>query len=232
MTKSNARIWQRLTEAERATLTEAGYIRTWQTGEIIALQGDTAGALSVILDGWVKISVTNHRGDSAPIAIRGPSDIIGELGPMAGIPRTATMQAIQNTRTLTIPLERFRSVLRRFPRINEELLREAGYRLQQSDRLRLESGGPDFSSRLADLLLELCAQCAPDAGDNDHIDLPFGQEELAAFARVSRSTLVRGIDELRSLGIIKTSRRRVTVLRLQRLRDLASGKEPFLNRKS
>lgn len=229
---AHGRAWHRLSPADRAALTAAGYIRTWQTGDFIALQGDPPGGLVVILEGRVLISVTNDRGDSAPIAARGPGHIIGELSPIAGLPRTATMQAIEETRTLIIPRDRLLAVLARTPAITQELLSAAAIRLQESDRLRLETGRPDFPSRFADLLLELCAQCAPDAGEEDRVDLPFAQEELARFARVSRSTLVRGIDELRSLGIIKTSRRRVTVLRLQTLRDLASGKEPFLNRKS
>jgi CRP/FNR family transcriptional regulator, cyclic AMP receptor protein len=232
LTMSNARgrAWHRLSPGDQAALTAAGYIRTWQPGDFIALQGDPPGGLIVILHGRVKISVTNDRGESAPIAARGPGHIIGELSPIADVPRTATMQAIEETRSLIIPRDRLLAVLAKNPAITNELLSAAAIRLQESDRLRLETGGPDFSARFASLLVELCAQCSPDAGDDDLIDLPFGQEELAGFARVSRSTLVRGLDELRTLGVIKTSRRRVTIVRLRALRDLAHGKEPFLNR--
>jgi CRP/FNR family transcriptional regulator, cyclic AMP receptor protein len=137
------------------------------------------------------------------------------------MPRTATMQAIDEVRTLIIPEERLRAVLRRSPHIAEELMRAAAIRLQQSDRLRLETGGTNFTQRLAALLVELALQCDPDSTDDARIDLPFMQEELASFARVSRSTLIRGLDDLRKLGSVTTARRRITIVRLGALRAVA-----------
>jgi CRP/FNR family cyclic AMP-dependent transcriptional regulator len=220
--RPEARAWHRLSPTDQAALSAAGYARTWNSGDIIAPQGGPPSSMLVILQGWVKILLANDRGDSAPIAARGPGDIIGELGPMANIPRTATMQAIDEVRTLIIPQDRLRAVLRRSPHIAEELMRAAAIRLSQSDRLRLETGGSHFTPRLAALLVELALQCAPDAPDDARIDLPFLQEELASFARVSRSTLIRGLDDLRRSGVVQTARRKTTIVHLQALRDYAS----------
>ena len=54
----------------------------------------------VVLRGWVKISATNYRGDDAPLAARGPAEIVGEMAPISGLPRTATMSAIDEVHTL------------------------------------------------------------------------------------------------------------------------------------
>jgi CRP/FNR family transcriptional regulator, cyclic AMP receptor protein len=221
--RPEGRAWHRLTPTDQAALSAAGYSRTWPSGAIIAPQGGPPSSMLVILRGWVKISLANDRGDTAPIAARGPGDIIGELGPMANLPRTATMQAIDEVRTLIIPQDRLRAVLRRSPHIAEELMRAAAIRLSQSDRLRLESGGPNFTQRLAALLVELALQCEPDASDDARIDLPFMQEELASFARVSRSTLIRGLEDLRRAEVVQTARRKITIIRLKALRDLTTG---------
>lgn len=218
------RAWFRLEPAEQAALIEAGYTRAWPTGDIIAVQGGPPSSMFVILGGWVKIAVSNDRGDNAPLAVRGPGEIIGELGPISNRPRTATIQAITDVHALVIPQNRVRLVLRTRPHIAEELLRGAAIRLQQSDRLRLESGGPDFTQRLAAVLLELALQCTPNATGNISVDLPFQQDELAGFARVSRSTLIRGLEELRKVGLIHSARRRTTISNLQSLRDFATGK--------
>jgi CRP/FNR family cyclic AMP-dependent transcriptional regulator len=119
----NGRAWHRLTSVEQTALTEAGYVRSWQPGEILALQGGPPNGMFVILRGWVKISAANDRGDKTRLATRGPGEIIGELGPISGLPRTATMQAIGEVRALVVPQERLLGVLRRCPRIAEELLR-------------------------------------------------------------------------------------------------------------
>ncbi|HET9137968.1 Crp/Fnr family transcriptional regulator [Actinophytocola sp.] len=219
-----SRAWHRLTRPEQAALWEAGTTRDWEPGEIIIRQGEPPGCMYVILSGWVKLSMTNQRGDNAPIAARGPGEIIGELAAISGRPRNSTIQAISTVHALVIPQERLRTVLQNCPRIAQELLSVVALRLEQSDRLRLEAGGPAFPQRLAATLLELTHQYSPDAAENAHIDLPFTQDELAAFARVSRSTLVRGLDELRGLRILRTARRRITVINLPALRDLATGR--------
>jgi len=220
------RAWYRLTKEERAALTEAGHLKVWRPGEILALQGSPPTSMFVVLRGWVKISATNYRGDDAPLAARGPAEIIGEMAPISGLPRAATMSAIDEVHTLVVARDRLLGVLRKRPHIGEELLRTAAIRLQQSDRLRLESGGPDFPQRLAAVLLELALQYAPDWAEGKQVDLHFNQGELASFARVSRSTLVRGLEELRKLGVVKTARQRITIMHPETLRELAAGRPP------
>lgn len=220
------RAWYRLTEAERAALTAAGHVKVWPPGAILALQGSPPTSMFVVLRGWVKISATNYRGDDAPLAARGPAEIVGEMAPISGLPRTATIQAIDEVHTLVVAREKLLGVLRRRPHIAEELLRTAAIRLQQSDRLRLESGGPDFPQRLAAVLLELALQYAPNWEEDKQVDLHFNQGELASFARVSRSTLGRGLEELRRLGVVKTARQRITIMHPGTLRELAAGRPP------
>ncbi|MFD5093594.1 Crp/Fnr family transcriptional regulator [Amycolatopsis thailandensis] len=218
--------WRRLTPAEQSVLRSAGHVKVWRPGQILALQGSPPTSMFVVLRGWVKISATNYRGEDAPLAARGPAEIVGELAPISGLPRSATMSAIDEVHTLVVPKEKFLGVLRDRPRIAEEIFRTAAIRLQQSDRLRLESGGPDFPQRLAAVLVELALQHALDWTDAKQVDLRFNQGELAGFARVSRSTLIRGLEELRRLGVVRTARQRVTITRPRALRELAAGRPP------
>lgn len=220
------RAWYRLTEPERVALTAAGHVRIWRPGEILALQGSPPTSMFVVLRGWVKISATNYRGDDAPLAARGPAEIVGEMAPISGLPRMATMQAIDEVHTLVVARDRLLSVLRSQPHIAEELFRTTAIRLHQSDRLRLESGGPDFPQRLAAVLLELALQHAQNWDENKQVNLHFNQGELASFARVSRSTLIRGLEELRKMGVVTTARQRITIMHPETLRELAAGRPP------
>jgi CRP/FNR family transcriptional regulator, cyclic AMP receptor protein len=220
------RAWFRLTQAERDALTAAGHVKVWRPGDILALQGSPPTSMFVILSGWVKISASNYRGEDAPLAARGPAEIVGELAPISGLPRMATVQAIDEVHALVVAREKLLVILRNRPHISEELLRTAAIRLRQSDRLRLESGGSDFPQRLAAVLLELAIENAPGWVEGRPVDLHFNQGELADFARVSRSTLSRGLEELRRLGAVRTARQRITILRPAILRELAAGRPP------
>jgi CRP/FNR family cyclic AMP-dependent transcriptional regulator len=220
------RAWHRLTPEDRAALTECGYERTWHRGEILALEGGPPASMFVILAGWVKITARNYRGEDAPLAARGPAEIVGELSPISQLTRSATITALDTVLTLVVPRDRLLALLARRPGIARELLRTTGIRLHQSDRLRLESGGPDFAPRLAAVLLELAVQYYPDWTSAEKVDLNVTQEELASFARVSLSTLRRGLDELKRLSVIEVGRHRVTIIQPRILRELAAGNLP------
>lgn len=218
--------WYRLTEAERDDLIASGHERSWQPEEILAMQGSPPSSTFVILEGWVRIIATNPRGNNAQLAARGPGEIVGELAPIGDLPRTATIEAIDKVRALVIPRERLLAVLDRKPRISLELLRTAAIRLHQSDRLRLETGGSDFPQRLAAVLLELALLYDPNWEARTSVEIKVTQGELANYARVSRSTLIRGLDDLRRRKVVGTARNRVTILRPTALRHLAAGDPP------
>lgn len=220
------RAWHRLAPADRAALTACGYERNWHPGEILALEGSPPSSMFVILAGWVKITARNYRGEDAPLAARGPAEIVGELSAISQLARSATITALDTVRTLVVPREQLLAVMRSHPGIAQELLRTAGIRLQQSDRLRLESGGPDFASRLAAVLLELAVQYYPNWTTAAKVDLNVTQDDLASYARVSRSTLRRGLDELKRLRVVETHRHQVSIIRPEILRKLAAGNPP------
>lgn len=217
------RAWYRLPEPDRAALRDCGYERTWLAGEILALEGSPPSGMFIILSGWVKITARNYRGDDAPLAARGPGEIVGEMSPISQLARSATITALNKVHTLVIPRDRVLNLLATHPKIAQELLRTTGIRLQQSDRLRLESGGPDFIQRLAAVLLELAVQYSPDWTNAEKVDLNVTHDDLAGYARVSRRTLLRGLEELRRLKVVRTARHRVTILEPDLLRELAAG---------
>lgn len=220
------RAWYRLAESERLALTAVGHRKVFRPGEILGLQGSAATTMFVVLRGWIKVSATNYRGEDATLAARGEGEIVGEMAPISGLPRAATMMALTEVHTLVVGRERLLEVLHRRPHLAEELLRTAAIRLQQSDRLRLEAGGPDFPGRLAAVLLELALQYTPVWPAGGEVEIPLNQGELASYARVSRSTLVRGLDELKRIGVVRTARRRITIMHPTTLRELAAGRPP------
>ncbi|HWM02619.1 MAG TPA: Crp/Fnr family transcriptional regulator [Actinophytocola sp.] len=220
------RSWLQLTDTERAALAEAGYNRVWQPGHVLALQGGPPRGMFVILRGWVRITAANHRGDSVPLAARGPGEIVGELSPMSGLPRMATIQALDEVETLVVPRDRLLAVLGRHPGISEELLRTAAIRLLQTDRLGVEAGGSHVPQRLAAVLLERALKDDPEWHAAIDLHLSVTQDDLASHAQVSRRALTRGLNELRTQGVIQTGRQRVTIIRPDVLRELAAGTTP------
>jgi CRP/FNR family transcriptional regulator, cyclic AMP receptor protein len=220
------RSWLQLNETERGALIEVGRRRIWWPGDFLAQQGGPPRSMFVILRGWVRITAVNRRGDSVPLAARGPGEIVGEMSPISGLPRMATIQALDEVETLVVPRDRLLAILGRHPGISEELLRTAVIRLQQTDHPKMGSGGPDVPQRLAAVLLERALEYDPGWQAAIDLHLSVTQDDLASHAQVSRRALTRGLNELRTQGVIQTGRQRVTIIRPDVLRELAAGTTP------
>jgi CRP/FNR family transcriptional regulator, cyclic AMP receptor protein len=77
------------------------------------------------------------------------------------------------------------------------------------------------AGRLAQRLVELCERFGTPQERGFEIVLPLSQEELASWVGASREAVSKAFQLLRTLQIVETGRRRVTVLDLGALRQHA-----------
>jgi CRP-like cAMP-binding protein len=212
-----------LDSEDRAALIGAGRRRRYNRGATIVIQGDHSDAVFVVVAGRVKISQVTPDGREIVLAVDGPGDLLGEfeaVDPESG-PRKAANVAMEPVECRELTGEEFRSVLQSNPRIALTLLRWTIRRLKASDRRRIDATSLDTTHRLARFLLELAADQAQTDPSRVDIELQLTQEELASWIAASRDTVVRAITSLRSLGLIATARRRITILDIDALRRYA-----------
>ncbi|MER5391367.1 helix-turn-helix domain-containing protein, partial [Saccharopolyspora sp. NPDC002686] len=82
--------------------------------------------------------------------------------------------------------------------------------------------GRPVAQRLAVLLIELAGRYGVAVGETVMIAIPITQKSMAGLISASRESVVRALAELRRQRLIATARRRVTILRLDALEQLAS----------
>jgi CRP-like cAMP-binding protein len=133
-------------------------------------------------------------------------------------PRSATVTTLEPVDALVVPRLR----LRRLPRASTArgarhaengrrpaaLRRRAAGRLRHSRRRRTRRASARRTGR--------AFRAAGDGGIE--IELPLSQEELAGWTGASREAVSKALQLLRSLRLIETGRRHVTVLDLEALR--------------
>ena len=73
---------------------------TVAAGEVLFSQGDASDLIYVIESGGVDIERVDTDGGTHLLAHRGPEAVVGEMGPLFGLPRSATVRATTDT-TLT-----------------------------------------------------------------------------------------------------------------------------------
>jgi CRP/FNR family cyclic AMP-dependent transcriptional regulator len=192
-------------------LRAAGVRRTYGANVTLLHQSDEAGPVVLLLGGRAKICVT-REGYEAIMGVAGPGELIGELSAIDGGPRSATVTTLEPVEALVIPRSEFTTLLDRRPRIALVILRTVAHRLRYADAQRAQFATLDVVGRLSQRLVELSERFGTQ--DNGHIEirLPLSQEELASWVGASREAVSKAFQTLRSLHIVETGRRRVTVL--------------------
>ena len=91
-------------------------LQTFSAGELVVKQDTFGRSLFLILDGHAEV-VRRDDGEARQIAVLGAGTVLGEVGYVREIERTADVRALDNVQALRFDFERMRRDLRYFPRI-------------------------------------------------------------------------------------------------------------------
>jgi CRP-like cAMP-binding protein len=214
--------WAGLDTADRQVLTESATPRSYRCGETICREGDRSSGVLLLLSGHVRIVNVTPDGREVIVGVRGAGDVVGELAAIDAMPRSATVEALEDLDVLEVPGVRFASLCRTRSQISWALLRVLSTRLRSIGSQWLDLGTGAASRRVAAHLMQLAVQHGVRRGEDIEIALPATQAELATTAALSRESWARATRDLRLQGVISTGRRQVTIHRLGELRRLAS----------
>ncbi len=96
-------------------------LHTASPGEVIIRQGDKGKSVYVIAAGSVKVSTMLLSGEQVDLAVLWPSDFFGEMSFLTGKPRSATVEALEDTNILEIDEGKLRDLVVRRPHVGEVL---------------------------------------------------------------------------------------------------------------
>ena len=201
-----------------AHLLSAGSLRIYEPAAVLLRQGEPATHVLALVAGRVNIARTSRDGDVLILAIRGPGEILGDISVFGGKDRSATVIAVDRCETRIIPSERFLDLVRSLG-LEAQLLRHAMTRIRESEAWRAELAALPAGPRIVRALLHLTTASPADR----LVGIGLDQTELGYAVGLARSTVAAELGQLRAQGIITTSRRRIVILDLRRLKAMAAA---------
>jgi small-conductance mechanosensitive channel/CRP-like cAMP-binding protein len=118
-------------------------------GEAIVREGATGRSLYQVITGRVEVLKEVQPGHTIHVAELGPGEVFGEMTLFQGLPRSATVRALEDSRLLRVDRAGVRELLERDPDLLERFAQ-----LVNSRRRELESLGHEERQREASNLLE------------------------------------------------------------------------------
>lgn len=113
--------FQNFSDLELRQLIEIGKRKRLRESEVLFREGDPGNAFYIILSGSVKVyveKIDKHLTDLKT------GDFFGELSLMLGIPRTATVEALEDTLLFLISSNSFKKFLQQHPELSEVIVQE------------------------------------------------------------------------------------------------------------
>lgn len=194
---------------------------TLRRKEVIRAQGAAVNEVYFLTEGWVSCSMNVLNGRRQIVTVSLPGDLLGI--PSLCLTRAAvTFEALTPSVVQIISLDAFAGLFMKSPRLALSM-----FLVSQQERVllmeRLASVGQTKAiQRLAAFLLhihERLQQIYPNLDQS--FELPLTQSDLAEIVGLTFVHVNRSLRELDRSGLIERSGKRVTLVDLERLRELA-----------
>lgn len=110
-----------------------GKVREFRVDEPLMTQGEPSTSIHFILEGDVRVE-RQRRNDSERVVLAhlGSGEIVGEMGVMVELPRSATVIAAKPTTTLELDTASFERAARAFPILHRVLAKLLSERLRRT----------------------------------------------------------------------------------------------------
>jgi len=190
-----------LSDADLMAVGSHGVARSYPKNTIIVTEGDKTDSLYVILEGRVKVFVSDDSGNEVLLLTQGAGEYFGELVLDEG-PRSASIMTLEPARFLVVPKADFREFVMRNPAFALSLIEKLIGRVRSLTASVKSLALMDVYGRVARLLLEL----AEDNGGQLAIAQRLTQQDIASRIGASREMVSRILKDLSTGGYLTQSR--------------------------
>ena len=187
-------------------------------GSTIFEKDDPGTGLMGVLSGSVKISVPSADGRDIVLNIIHEGEIFGEIALLDGHPRTADASAMTDCELMVIERRDFIPFLRSQPELAIEIIKTLCSRLRRTTDQVQELTFLNLPTRLAKALLRLTDPEAPGATRK----IAITQREVSQIIGRSRESTNKQMSIWAKLGWIRLQRGAITVLRRDKLAEVAA----------
>lgn len=216
---ANTQLFNDLTEAQLALISQDIVPRQYEQGEVIFREGDPGEVLYMVQSGQVRIFINSLDGSETSVILFGRvGDIFGELAVIDGLPRSATAVALDKTTLYTIQRQVFSQHMRHMPQLSfnfmHELTKKVRYNTLQMDSLT----SLPVPQRLARKLMEMAQNYGRVQTNGVAIDMTLTQSDLASLIGATRESTNKALRDFRQKEWILLEQGQITILDPEALR--------------
>jgi CRP/FNR family cyclic AMP-dependent transcriptional regulator len=212
-----------LSEAERHELLSGGTSVVFGRGEFLVRQGEPGQELFLVVSGCAKVTLTADNGTDMILALRGRGELVGEFAVIDGMPRSASVIALNSMSTVRVSQTRFAAFCSQHPVGARIIMQSLTNKIRQTTDFPVAGRALNSRVRVARLLGNVASAYGVRQPDGTVVLPALTQTDLAALASVATSTIERVLREFRQEGILVSRYRQSVILDIPALLRQAAG---------
>lgn len=164
--------------------------------EVLFLASDLGDGCYRIDEGLLKVTMVSRSGSERILAFFGPGAIVGELSMIDGLPRSASVVAVRDSKLSFLSRAAFEAFAQAHPDVYKSLVKLLATRLRETDGVVAAGSFLPLKGRVASTLLELAENFGQDVGSGRIvIRQKIGQSDIAAMAGIARENVSRILND-------------------------------------
>lgn len=180
-------LFSNLTADELDRLNSVLRARTFPAGSNIMSAEQPGEVVYIIQSGTVKVHVEQANGSDVIVAILGPGEVVGEMGPLEELGRSASVLTLERTHVLWLARDFFTGCLLTMPTLTHNLVRILSRRLRLANAHIQSLASLDVYGRVARQLLSFAQEYGAKTAEGDIlIPIRLTQNDLAHLVGASR----------------------------------------------
>jgi CRP-like cAMP-binding protein len=211
-----------LAPLDRAAIARVEALCSWKVAHanepILSRDSDSRDVFFVV-KGRCRIVNFSPSGREVAYAVAGPGDFFGEMAAIDGLPRSATVVALEDCILGSITINAFRDLVEQHPKVGFVIMEKLVRIVRTSDDRIMDLATLSAYQRVYSELLKLIKPDPVRQGSWLIYPLPT-QAQIAAQASTTRETVARVLSHLSADGIAERKSKTLYVRQVERLRQL------------
>ena len=191
--------------------------RWFSRGQYLFRSGEPCTGIYLVQEGCVKVSTLSLSGDEQIVRFCLPGELLG-IEAVSEPRHSSSAVALEATRVRPLPVATLHTLCQRSPDATRHLLRLISRRIADLQEHMLLLGRKTAPERLAGFLTDLRRRTL-----KQELQLGMSREAIGSYLGIALETVSRLLHQFEDEKLIRVNGRRVSLLKPDRLRELAEG---------
>lgn len=193
--------------------------KTYGSSEQIIDQHSESRDIFFVSEGRVRVVNYSLSGREITFDDLEPGSHFGELAAIDGLPRSASVMSLSDTRIASLPAEQFQNIILEHPNIALKLMKHLAHLVRTSTSRIMELSTLGANNRIHADLLRMARKVTTDDLTASIAPIPV-HSDVASRVSTTRETVARVMNDLARKGIVERQKEALLIKDLERLEDM------------